>query len=67
MSKKSIIILISCVAAIAAAVTAVIVFHKEILDFIDAVKAKLQKPTPEPEEDTGPDFTPEEREAFADI
>ena len=48
MSKKTVIILISCVAAVAAAVTAVVVFHKQLLDLIASVRSKLQKPAPDP-------------------
>ncbi len=63
MSKKNLMILISCVAAAAAAVTAVVLFHARIAKLIAAVREKLQAPAPKPE----PPFTDEERKSFADI
>lgn len=63
MSKKKTAILISTLVLIAAAVTAVIVFHNEIAAFLETLKTKLQKPAPAPQ----PPFTDEEREVFADI
>ena len=70
MSKKKLVILLSAVAAIAAAVTAIVIFHSEIAQFIASVKAKLHRPAPEGEAEPaepGPEFTPEEKAAFADI
>ena len=58
MSKKNIIILISAIVFVLAAVTAVVVFRKQIGDFFDSLKYKTSKNTA---------FTPEEIEAFADI
>ena len=60
MKKKNILILISAVAFVVAAVTVVIVFRKQIADFLMSARARLQKPAQ-------PDFTAEERESFADI
>ncbi len=63
MSKKKIAYLISAIVLIAAAVTAVIVFHTQIAAFFENLRSKLQKSPSAPE----PPFTDEEREAFADI
>lgn len=60
MSKKSIAVLLSVIATVAAAVTAVIVFRKQIEELMRSLgKKKDQVPAPE--------FTPEEVEVFADI
>lgn len=68
MNKRKLFILLSAVAAVAAAVTAIVIFHAEIAQFLASVKAKLQKPACEPEPaEPGPEFTPEEKAAFADI
>ncbi len=65
MSKKQIAVLISAVAAVAAAVTAIVLFHEQIAAFFVTLSAKLKKAqTPAAPE---PDFTDEERECFADI
>ncbi len=58
MSKKKTAAILSAVVLIAAAVTVVIVFHSRIAALLDTLKPK----TP-----PAPNFTPEEREAFADI
>ena len=60
VSKKSIAVLLSVIATVAAAVTAVIVFRKQIEELMRSLgKKKDQAPAPE--------FTPEEVEVFADI
>ena len=58
MSKKNMIILISAIVFVVAAVTAVVVFREQIAEFIDSLKNKASKNAA---------FTPEEIEAFADI
>ena len=56
MSKK-IAAILSVIALIAAAVTALIVFQDKIASALVSLKPKT----------SAPNFTPEEREAFADI
>lgn len=65
MSRKRIAILISVIAAVAAAVTAVIVFRRQIAAFIEFLEEKFRNPSGKsvPREN----FTDEERESFADI
>ncbi len=65
MSRKRIAILISVIAAVAAAVTAVIVFRRQIAAFIELLEEKFRNPSGKsvPREN----FTDEERESFADI
>ena len=58
MSKKNIMILISAIVFVAAAVTAVVIFREQIAEFMDSLKNKASKQAA---------FTPEEIEAFADI
>lgn len=65
MKRKNIVVLISVIAAVVAAVIAVIVFRDRIAAFIQSVSAKRNRIPSDPE--PGPDFTDEEREAFADI
>lgn len=65
MSRKKIAVLLSAIAAVAAAITAIVLFHEQIAAFFAALSAKLKKAqTPAAPE---PDFTDEERECFADI
>ncbi len=65
MSKKKLVTLISVIVAVAAAVTAIVVFHKQIAAFFGSVSARLKKT--ESAREPQPDFTDEERESFADI
>ncbi len=63
--KKNIAAVISVIVAVAAGVMAAIVFHRQIAAFIESLKAKFKTPADPPAPQ--PDFTEEEREAFADI
>ncbi len=64
MNRKKIAVLISAVLAVAAAVTAVIVFRRQIAAFLQGLEARLQSSR---RSAPAPDFTDEERESFADI
>jgi hypothetical protein len=59
VNKKNIIWIVAAVVAVAAAVTAIIVFHRQIADFFSKVKSKLSGNEQQ--------FTSEEFEDFADI
>ena len=59
MNKKQLAAIISAALAVAAAVAAIIVFRAQIASFFEGLRAKRTQ--------AQPSFTPEEREAFADI
>lgn len=60
MDKKKLAAILSVIALLIAAVTAIIVFRKRIAGLLSSLK---KKETDAP----GPEFTPEEIEVFADI
>ncbi len=65
MKKKKIFAVLSAIAIVAAAFVAVYLFRKQLASLIQSLSARRNKLPPD--EAPQPDFTDEEREAFADI